>query len=68
MPFGKGNLRVLMLVVILTSIGFALPSLDNKVISIAYKSMIVSGLYILTVYKLSIAPELHQFIPEKFRK
>ena len=68
MPFGKGNLRVLMLVIILTTIGFLLPSLENKVWSIAYKSIIVSSLYIITVYKMSIAPELHQFIPAKFRR
>ena len=68
MPFTNENLKVLITVLVLGVIGFILPSFENKVISIAIKSLLLSSAYLFILYRLKIALELQEMIIGIFKK
>jgi Na+-driven multidrug efflux pump len=68
MPFTNENLKVLLTVVVLGLVGFYLPSFENKVVSIAYKSIVLSQVYLYVIYRLKIAVELQSLITGFFKK
>jgi O-antigen/teichoic acid export membrane protein len=67
-PFGKENLQVALSIILLLTGGYLLPDLSNRFISIAFKSSVVSLLYIVIIYRLGVAREIIDLLPEKFRK
>ena len=62
-PFERGNLIVLFLVLLLFVAGWFLPSTGVPFWNIAYKSMLISSVYLLVVYRTNIAPEAFDWIP-----
>jgi len=54
--------------VVLGLIGFCLPGFENKIISIAYKSIVLSLVYVFVIYRLKIAVELQSLITGFFKK
>lgn len=62
-PFERGNLIVLFLVMLLFVAGWFLPSTGVPFWNIAYKSMLISSVYLLVVYRTNIAPEAFDWIP-----
>lgn len=62
-PFERGNLIVLFLVLLLFVAGWFLPSTGMPFWNIAYKSMLISSVYLLVVYRTNIAPEAFDWIP-----
>lgn len=68
MPFTNDNLKVLLTVVMLGLIGFYLPDFENKIVSIAYKSIVLSMVYVFVIYRLKIAVELQSLITGFFKK
>ena len=67
MPFTNENLKVLAAVVVLGLIGFYLPSIENKLISIIYKSVVLSAIYIAIIFRLNSAAELKTLILGVFK-
>lgn len=67
-PFGPENLKVFITIIILFSIGYFLPNLENRYFNIAYHGLVVSGLYGLVIYKLGIAQEIFSMVPFLNRK
>jgi O-antigen/teichoic acid export membrane protein len=57
-PFGKENLRVAMLIMLLLIGGWFLPDFDNRIINILWHSGIISGLYAFVIYRLGFANEI----------
>ncbi|MFM7016214.1 MAG: lipopolysaccharide biosynthesis protein [Bacteroidota bacterium] len=68
MPFTNENLKVLLTVVVLGIIGFYMPSFDNKIVSILYKSILLSLTYAFIIYRLKIAMELQSMLISLFKK
>lgn len=67
-PFGRGNLLVLALVILLFAAGSLLPSTGSPALNILYKSVLVSSTYLLVVYTTRIAPEAFDWIPRGRKK
>jgi O-antigen/teichoic acid export membrane protein len=68
MPFTNENLKVLFTIIGLGIIGFLLPSFENKLLAIAFKSAFLSLAYFLIIYRLKIAMELQEIVFGFFRK
>lgn len=61
-PFGRENLWVLIWITTLWFVGYALPTTSHAVINIAYKSVLLSGLYTALVYGSGYVPEVNAWI------
>lgn len=57
-PFGKDNLRVAMLIMILLIFGWFMPDFENRVLNILWHSGVISGLYASVIYRLGFANEI----------
>jgi hypothetical protein len=68
MPFTNENLKVLFTVVGLGVIGFLLPSFENKIMAIAFKSTFLSLSYFYIIYRFKIAIELQEMVFGFFKK
>lgn len=62
-PFDKKNLRVLVIIILLSSLIFVLPHFENNYFDILIRTSIVSVIYIGIVFILKIVPEFHKYIP-----
>lgn len=62
-PFDRKNVRVLMIIIIIFSLFYFLPHLENKIIDIGLRSAFISLIYFLFVYFLKIVPEFHPYLP-----
>lgn len=65
-PFDRKNLIIAGLIIVCYTINFLLPQLENRYFDIIMRTLVISFLYISTVYKLNIVAEFHKYIP--FRK
>jgi len=61
-PFGRENMIILSLVVVLYGMGSLLPGTGSALLNILYKSALVSVLYTLAVVQLKLAPELLELL------
>jgi hypothetical protein len=68
MPFTNENLKVLFTIIGLGIVGFLLPSFENKLLAIAFKSALLSLSYLYIIYRLKIAMELQEIVFGFFRK
>ena len=62
-PYNLASLKTLLIIVIVFLISYFLPSTNNIVFSIIYKSSCIGLLYLLLTYQLNIVPEFHKYIP-----
>jgi O-antigen/teichoic acid export membrane protein len=67
-PFGKKNLQVLAIVIVLYLLGMNLPDMHNRYINIVWKSGLISLLFSVFVYLLNIVPDLHPYLPWEKKK
>ena len=66
-PFGKYVWMILLLTAIVFAVNnLLLPALDNKILDIAYRSFIITIIYSIGIYTLSIAPEMNEVIRKIF--
>lgn len=64
-PFGRRNLIILSLVVLLFGLGLLLPDSGSPLVNILYKSTIVTACYGAVVAGLGLAPELLELLRRK---
>ncbi len=68
-PYTLSSVYIAVLIVLCSLVSFFLPEMTSSpFINLVIKGGIVSGIYILTIYKLHIAPDLFQMISARFRK
>jgi O-antigen/teichoic acid export membrane protein len=60
-PFNKTIIYVLVLIVACFILNYFLPSLSNELVDIAYRSVLISFLYIFVIHKLAIIPETEEY-------
>ena len=60
-PFTKTIFYVLLLIVACFMVNYFLPSLSNELVDIAYRSVLISLLYIFVIHKLAIIPETAEY-------
>jgi O-antigen/teichoic acid export membrane protein len=61
-PFGRENTLLLLLILVLFSIGYLIPSSGNPLVNILLKGTFVSGLYLGWVYRQNLAPEVFEWM------
>lgn len=61
-PFNKTIFYVLLLIVACFILNRFLPDLSNEIADIAYRSVIVSLIYIIVIHKLAIIPETEEYL------
>lgn len=68
-PYTLSSLYIVGLIVLCSIVSFFLPEMTNSpFINLVIKGSIVSGIYILAIYKLNIAPDIFRMISARFRK
>lgn len=68
-PYTLSSVYIAVLIVLCSLVSFFLPEMTSSpFVNLVIKGGIVSGIYILTIYKLHIAPDLFQMISARFRK
>ena len=67
-PFSMNSFKVILIGIILfTFDNYLMPTLDNDLISILYKSTFTSAVYISVIYFLKISPKLNGMIKSFFK-
>jgi O-antigen/teichoic acid export membrane protein len=61
-PFDAKNLKVLALIAVIFIGTYLLPHLENRIMDLAFRTTVVSSLYLAMVYFLKIVPEFHPVI------
>ncbi|MBL7924664.1 MAG: polysaccharide biosynthesis C-terminal domain-containing protein, partial [Bacteroidia bacterium] len=64
-PFERENKILLLLVLVLFVVGSLLPSTGIPLLNIAYKGVLISGIYLAVVYTKNLAPEAFDWIRKK---
>lgn len=64
-PFQKKMMLVLLTIAVSYGISFLLPSLENKIVDMIYRSAIVTAVYLLMIYRFKILEEYHHLLPWK---
>ncbi|MBS1765360.1 MAG: polysaccharide biosynthesis C-terminal domain-containing protein [Bacteroidetes bacterium] len=64
-PFQKKMMLVLLIIAVSFGISFLLPSLENKIVDMIYRSAIVTAVYLLMIYRFKILEEFHYLLPWK---
>lgn len=68
-PYTLSSVYIVVLIVLCSLVSFFLPEMTNSpFINLVIKGGIVSGIYILAIYKLNIAPDLFRMITARLRK
>lgn len=68
-PYTLSSVYIALLIVLCSLISFFLPEMTNSpFINLIIKGGLVSGIYILVIYKLNIAPDLFRMVSARFRK
>ena len=62
-PFERGNVRVLLSLILCFGIGLMIPHPDNKILDIIIRSGVVSLLYFILIYSQKVVPEFHKYLP-----
>ena len=62
-PYNFSSLKILLVIVIVFVVSFLLPSLDNAIVSIGYKAIAITVIYLFLTYRMNIIPEFHKYIP-----
>lgn len=61
-PYNWVIFRIVLAILISTLIGLLIPSVNSDIVNILLRTTIVSGVYVLLVYLLKIAPELLKYV------
>lgn len=71
-PYTSAQLKIVLLGICVLLLGIYLPNFSNSrfitLSSIMYKSIILSVIYIIVIYKLNISPEINQVIQTLLKK
>lgn len=67
-PYDSSSVKIIGVIVFVFFIGYFLPCLSNAIVTIAFKAMAITTLYVGLIYYLKIAPELHSYISFKKNK
>ncbi len=62
-PYQPGVFHSVLIAVVCIAINFLLPELDNAILNIVMRGLLLGGVFILMTYALRIVPELHEHIP-----
>ena len=62
-PFDKKNIKIAILILVCFLLHLLFPEIENPYLSIFLRSLVISAVYILVVYKLRIVAEFHKYIP-----
>jgi len=67
-PFNRGIAYIFLLIVGCFFLNYLLPYLENPLIDILYRSVIIAALYIMITHRLKIIPETDELIKKYFKK
>ncbi len=68
-PYTLNSFYIVGLIMLCSTISFFLPEITSiPLLNLLIKGTIVSGIYILAIYKLNIAPDLFRMVSARFRK
>lgn len=64
-PFDLNSFKILVIIVLIGTLNFVFPGIENVYLAIALKSFLITVLYLLLTYLFRIVPEFDGFIPFK---
>jgi O-antigen/teichoic acid export membrane protein len=68
-PYTFKSLVIFVIIIISTYVGYILPDIaESSMINLLYKGIIVSFLYLLTIFQLKLAPELFEMLQARIKK
>ena len=67
-PFGVGTFKVLLIGVAVYLINYLLPELENVILNIAFRSLIIGGLYAFIAYSLRISEEVNEEVRKVWKR
>lgn len=67
-PFDHKNIKVLLTVIAIFLLVYWLPRMDNLILDLVFRTVIVSVLYFAAIYRMNIVPEFHRYLPWNKKK
>lgn len=62
-PYDASSLKILTVIMLVFTIVYFIPSMENAVLSMLLKSSVITIVYLGLTYSLKIVPEFHKYIP-----
>ncbi len=62
-PFDGSSFKIILIILIVFTVCYFLPSFENVIVSMLFKSGIITIIYLGLTYSLNIVPEFHKYIP-----
>ncbi len=62
-PFDISMVKILGVMALCFGVNYFLPAIDNHIVSILFRSTVITIVYASATYFLNIVPEFHQYIP-----
>ena len=62
-PYDNKMFRILLLIIFGMLLNFILPSTQSAILNIAYRTIIILGVYLFGTYYWKIVPEFHKHVP-----
>ncbi len=62
-PFDKKMLVIVAAMLLCFGISYLLPSIENKIIDMIYRSVIVTVIYLMMIYRFKVLEEFHHLLP-----
>ena len=67
-PFDKKMLIILFAIIFCFAINYFLPTIENKILDMIHRSVIVTVVYLLLIYRYKVLEEFHHLLPWKRKK
>lgn len=67
-PFDKKMLIILFAIIFCFAINYFLPAIENKILDMIHRSVIVTVVYLLLIYRYKVLEEFHHLLPWKRKK
>lgn len=64
-PFDKKMLIILFAIIFCFAINYFLPAIENKILDMIHRSVIVTVVYLLIIYRYKVLEEFHHLLPWK---
>lgn len=64
-PFDKKMLIILFAIIFCFAINYFLPAIENKILDMIHRSVIVTVVYLLLIYRYKVLEEFHHLLPWK---
>lgn len=62
-PYDRSSLKIVTVILVVLGACYLIPSHENAIVTMLYKSSIITVLYLVLTYVLNIIPEFHKYIP-----